>query len=620
MCGICGSTADPDGRAVRAMNSALVHRGPDDEGVYIDADSALALGARRLSIIDVEGGHQPLSNEDGSVWAVLNGEIYNHPELQAGLRRRGHRLATQTDTEVLVHLYEEHGEALVHALEGMYAFAIWDRRREHLLLARDRFGEKPLFYTERGGELSFASELGALERGLGGGPSPLDPLAISAFLTLGYVAGELSMFHGVRQLEPARTLTWSRDARQPRITRYWRMPDREPTAPIPVDVAVEEVGATFERSVRSRLVADVPVGVLLSGGLDSTLVAAYAARVSTQAVRTFTVGYDVGEVSETDQARRVADVLGTDHRDVQLSSSDVGTRVPDVTSRLDQPIADPALIALHAVAELAREDVTVAVGGEGADELFGGYPRYQWLAYSEALERAIPTPVRAGAARLLEGVPLAGRHKRLVDVVRPATIADRHLRWVTDGRWPAAHPLVGPNLSETGPRFDAAEDVCAVLARSSATSTAGRFMALDRERWLPDDVLAKADRASMLVSLEIRTPFLDRTLAELAAAVAPDTHTGGGGKRLLRALLADVVPELRQGPSKTAFRVPTAEWLRGPLRGVLETQALEGRACSEGWIDQVSFRHAIAEHVAGTVDRSAVLWPALTLALWLEAQ
>lgn len=600
------------------MNGALVHRGPDDEGTYRDPDAGLALGARRLCVIDVAGGHQPLANEDATVWAVLNGEIYNHRELRDGLRGRGHRLATATDTEVLVHLYEERGPELVHVLDGMYAFAIWDRPQRRLLLVRDRFGEKPLFYAAAGGEIAFASELGALRAGLAADP-PLDPRSIGAFLTLGYVPGELSARRGVAQLAPAHSLTWSAERREPVVSRYWSLADREPAADAPLDTLVDQVSEAFAESMRRRLIADVPLGVLLSGGLDSTLVAAFAARESAEPVRTFTVGYDTGVVSETGRARRVAEVLGARHREVSLTRDEIRERLPAVIGALDQPLADPALIALHAVSALAREDVTVAVGGEGADELFGGYPRYRWLARSVAFGRVVPAPMLSTGARVIEQLALSGRGRRLVDVVRPAEPVDRHLRWVTDGRWPNVRGVWGPALREA-PGFDAAADALEVMGRSQASSTRGRFMALDRGRWLADDVLVKADRASMLVSLELRTPFLDRKLAELAAGVSPALHTGGGGKRVLRALLARAVPELHEGPAKTAFRVPTADWLSGPLREALTTHLLDGRACRDGWLDRGALAGVVDEHLAGVADRTPTLWPALTLGLWLEAQ
>jgi asparagine synthase (glutamine-hydrolysing) len=292
MCGICGSTNDPDRRHVTRMNAAMVERGPDDDGAYTDLFTGVSLGARRLSIIDVEGGHQPVSNEDGTVWAALNGEVYNHPALRATLRGRGHQFASGVDTEVLVHAYEEYGTAMVHALEGMYAFALWDSRREELLLVRDRFGEKPLFYTETGSELLFASELDALLAGMDREPE-LDPAAVDAFFVYAYVPGPASIVRGVRQLPPGHFLRWGRRSRCLQVQPYWApVTSPAPSSHEPFEELVAETGRLLECSVRSRLISDVPLGVFLSGGLDSTLIAALAARASDRPIKTFTVGYD----------------------------------------------------------------------------------------------------------------------------------------------------------------------------------------------------------------------------------------------------------------------------------------------------------------------------------------
>ena len=337
MCGICGHTADPAGSAVASMNAAMVHRGPDDEGDYRDPSAHVALGARRLSVIDVEGGHQPLSNEDGSVWAALNGEIYNHPRLKTRLRAGGHRLATETDTEVLVHLYEDYGLDLVHALEGMFAFAVWDARRGTLVLARDRFGEKPLLYAERDGELAFASEATALLAGLGG-DGELDPAAVDHFFVHGYSAGPESLLRDVRQLEPGHLLVWRR-GKPVELRRYWTPPAATAGAPAPMGELVAETGRLLDASVRSRMIADVPLGVFLSGGVDSTLVAALAARASSTPIKTFTVVYDVGDVSEVEGSRRTAQELGSDHHELLMTEAEVAARVPRVLSSLDQPLA-----------------------------------------------------------------------------------------------------------------------------------------------------------------------------------------------------------------------------------------------------------------------------------------
>ncbi|MDQ3093116.1 MAG: asparagine synthase (glutamine-hydrolyzing), partial [Actinomycetota bacterium] len=433
MCGICGRTLDPDGVAVAAMNRALHHRGPDDEGVHIDGAAGLALGARRLSIIDVAGGHQPLSNEQGDVWAVLNGEIYNHPSLRRHLRERGHQLATGTDTEVLVHLYEEYGDDLVHALEGMFAFALWDERRRQLLLGRDRFGEKPLFYAERPGALSFASELSALCQG-GDVDGDLSAASVDAFFVFGYVPGPDAILHGVRQLPPGHVLTWEPGAQQATVRAYWSPPSCEPRPAEPRPELVAETRRLLEGSVRSRMIADVPLGVFLSGGVDSTLIAALAAQHSTTPIKTFTVGYDVGEMNETSTARATAQALGADHHELVLTEGDVATRVPALLAGIDQPLADQALPALHAVAELARGEVTVTIGGEGADELFGGYPRYRWLDRAARLERHLPPHLGGPVVRALNASPLAGRARRLSYLLDGRPLLERHLDWVTERR------------------------------------------------------------------------------------------------------------------------------------------------------------------------------------------
>jgi asparagine synthase (glutamine-hydrolysing) len=596
------------------MNRTLTHRGPDDEGLHVDAEAGVALGARRLSIIDVAGGHQPLSNEDGSVWAALNGEIYNHPRLQEELRRRGHALATGTDTEVLVHLYEDYGDALVHALEGMFAFALWDARRGRLLLGRDRFGEKPLFYVEGPAGLAFASELSAL-RAAGAASDDLDPAALDAYFVFGYVPGPDTIVQGVRQVPPGHLLIWDRESRRSRLERYWAPPDGSGGFDADTGMLIPEVRALLEESVRSRMIADVPLGVFLSGGVDSSLIAALAATNSREPVKTFTVGYDVGSVNETDAARATAAALGTQHHELLLTEADVGERAPPLLAALDQPLADQALVALHAVAEFARREVTVVVGGEGADELFCGYPRYRWLARAQNLGRVIPSGLRALGARMIDTAPLDGRAERLAAVLRPQSAIERHMVWFTYGRRHLRGALYGPLLHSLEPgrvasTLDALTD--------AGADTMARFMRQDQLHYLPDDVLMKADRASMLVSLEVRTPFLNREVAEFAAAVPTAVHARDHGKYLLRTTLRDAMPKAREGRRKRAFRVPVADWLRGPLSGVLRAQVERGMLYEEGWFAREPARNLVDEHLAGRADWSAALWPMLAGGLWLD--
>lgn len=598
------------------MNALLRHRGPDDEGVYLDGQAGVGIAARRLSVIDVEGGHQPLANEDGTVWAALNGEIYNHPELRERLRAEGHIFATGTDTEILVHAYEQYGEDLVHHLEGMFAFAVWDAPRRRLQVVRDRFGEKPLYYTDRGGALTFASELTALRSGVPGSWE-LDPAAIDAFFVLGYIPGPRTVFSNAWQLPPGHLLTWDVDRPGVRLRRYWTPPVSPAAGGVPVAGLVSETRRLLERSVAARMIADVPLGVLLSGGVDSTLVAALAASASSRRLKTFTVGYDTGAVNELEPARRAAAALGSDHHQVVLRSSDVAARVGRVITALDQPLADEALVAMHALAEFARQEVTVVIGGEGADELFCGYPRYMWLSRAERLHRVAPGRALAAASRGASALGDSRRARRLRDLLTPRSTAARSASWVTAGRPDARDHVYGPRLHAlmatmeaiVGPARENGAGGCAVAAA----------MRRDQEVWLPDDVLMKADRASMQVSLELRTPYLERDLAAFAYSVPIDVHRRGGGKYLLRETLAQLVPGAVSHRKKVAFRTPTADWLRGPLKPLVEEHVLHGALTGQGWFDQMALTRLARQHWDGREDHTGVLWPALTLGLWLDS-
>ncbi len=622
MCGICGATDDRRGEAVAAMNRAMVHRGPDDDGCHVDAATGLAIGARRLSIIDLSGGHQPLSNEDGTIWAALNGEIYNHPDLRRMLQERGHCFASGTDTEVLVHLYEEFGAALVHALDGMFAFAIWDARNERLLIARDRFGEKPLFYADVGGKLTFASELTALLAS--GRMSPeLDPTSMHNFFVLGYLPGARSMIVGVSQLLPGHTLTWERAAGVLKLERYWEPPGYTTAAQYgSLNELAGETRRLLEHSVRGRMISDVPLGVFLSGGLDSTLVAAMASQVSSTPVKTFAVGYEVGTVSETVGAAQTAAELGTIHHELILTESDVAGRIPDLISRLDQPLADQSLVALHAIAEFARQEVTVVVGGEGADELFGGYPRYRWMDRARQIEPLVPRTVARLGGSTLTKLPISPRVRRLAHVIERDDPLPRHLDWVTDRRLQYRSELYGPELAwgvtATMTLEETRSQLTPRLAPELRDHPAAGLMLLDQLQWLPGNVLTKADRASMLCSLEVRTPFLTRELAELAGSVPAEVHVHAPGKILLRHVLRELLPHSRLRRAKTAFRVPAANWLRGPLAPVLRDQLDQGALYRDAWINRAPVARMVDEHIAGRTDWTAVLWPLLSLGLWID--
>ncbi|MFI4990051.1 MAG: asparagine synthase (glutamine-hydrolyzing) [Solirubrobacterales bacterium] len=617
MCGIAGSTRDPGAEDVRAMCATLRHRGPDDEGIHTDVASGVCIGARRLSIMDIDGGHQPLSNEDGSVWVAFNGEIYNQRTLREDLRARGHSFSTSGDTEVLVHLYEEYGEAMVHALEGMFTFAIWDERARRLLLARDRFGEKPLFLHEQDGELLFASELTSLLR-VRPQLRELDPAAIDAFFVFAYVPGPGTIVPGVRQLPPGHMLSWQRELGSS-VRSWWSPPEQAVQRRDSLASIAAEAKLLLEQAVRTRLTADVPVGVFLSGGVDSTLVAAVAAQESSTRLKTFTVGYDVGGVNETERARIVAERLGSEHHEVTLTQEDVAERAPLVLSRMDQPLGDRATLPLNALSEFARPRVTVALGGEGADELFGGYPRYRWIERARRAQAALPGPALGSLGWALRHSAGWGPAARASRRLAPTPVLERNLDWVTNERRHRRAALYGSRLSELdGTRV--LDDLRLCAGELNGGPAARWLMHLDQRHYLPDDVLVKTDRASMLVSLEIRTVFLHAGLAELAGSLDTSVHLAGAGKALVHEMLSPgLLPERRGGSyRKTAFRVPAAEWLRGPLAPLMARQLQRGTIYEQGYFDRAAVQRLLAEHQTAGADHSDQLWPLLSLGLWAD--
>lgn len=610
MGGICGRTLDHDGKAVAAMNATLHHRGPGDHGVHVDPDSGFALGATASSVF---GGRadQPQANEPGDVWAVLDGEIYNQPFLQRHLRERGHRFGAESSAEVLVHLYEEYGDELVHALEGMFSFALWDARRCRLLLGRDRFGEKPLFYAQRAGVLCFASELNALCAG-GDVEAELDEVALDAFFAFGYIPGPGSIFKAARQLPPGHLLTWEHEAGRAVVRPYWSLPSYGQSPAEPKGELVAETQRLLEASVRSRITPDVPVAILLSGGVGSTLVAALAAAHCSAPIRTFTVGYDGCADGRAQAAAAVAQAVGADHHELLVSSDDLLSGAPALLAALDQPLADQALPGLHAVWELARQDVATVIGGDGADEIFGGHARYRRLAVAARVQRYVPPALGARSARTL-----GGRSRRLGHVLDVRSTLEQHLDWVTERRPALRTWLYGPRLADVARRSHADVLRGGVEGRL-AMSVPGGLMHLDQALWLPDGLLARSDRAGMLASLEIRTPYLHRELAEFCATVSPEVHLGGGGNALLRSVLSALLPAHAPRRRATAWRSPAAQWLRGPLAPAIAHQLQAGRLYAEGWMNVNAARRLAVEHAGGRRDHSHVLWPLLALGLWLD--
>jgi asparagine synthase (glutamine-hydrolysing) len=588
------------------MSAKLVHRGPDSDGTFADGPAALA--ARRLAIIDLETGDQPIANEDGTVHVVQNGELYNYRELRAELERAGHRFRTHGDTEVLVHLYERDGLAFAQRLRGMFAVALWDATLRRLVLARDRYGIKPLYYRADHDGLEFASELRALPRG------EIDLDALEAFLAFNSIPAPLTIFREARKLPPGHVLVW--ESGQMRLERYAR------PAPAPVDELreddeaelIEELRARLRDSVRAHLVSDVPVGVLLSGGIDSSALVALAAQETSEPVRTFSIGFEERSFDELSDARLVADRYGTRHREVILRP-DAALLLPALAEAFDEPFADSSALPTYLVSRLAAEDVKVALSGEGGDELFGGY--YTYVADLLAL--------RAGglarlARPLVELLPTstarASFDYKAKRFARGAHLPplERHHAWKEIFSADARAELTGrPN------GFDPVDLYRARFADTEGAELLARLQDIDLGIYLVDDLLVKTDRASMAHSLEARVPFLDSAVTNLALAL-PTRHRVRGLRKkvLLRKAVAPLVPERIVRGKKRGFSIPAAAWLRGDLepfaRGMLSAETLR----RQGFFRPEAVTALIDRHVAGKEDLSRQLWGLLAFTLWHE--
>jgi asparagine synthase (glutamine-hydrolysing) len=619
MCGICGLGAGraggPDPEALAAMSAALVHRGPDDDG---DAFAGpVALAARRLSIIDLAGGHQPMTGEDARVHVVQNGEIYNHAELRAELQAAGHHFRTRCDTEVIVHLYEEHGDGFAERLRGMFAVAIWDGRSGRLVLARDRFGIKPLYYRDDAdGGIAFASELKAL-MALPDFDRELDMRALEALLAFNSIPGPLTIFEGVHKLQPGHLLSWE-PGRAAMLQEYAR------AAPAKADSLradgsgdlADELRERLRDSVRAHLVSDVPVGVLLSGGVDSATLTALAAQESGERVSTFSIGFRERSFDELELARLVANRYDTDHHElvVEPDVGEVLTRLADV---FDEPLADSSALPTYLVAELAAQHVKVALSGEGGDELFAGYHTYvadsiaPWLGRPAAALRPLVERLPSSSAR----VSFDYKAKRFA---RGGALSplERHHAW----KEIFSSDLRAELLAAPGPAgFDPLDVYRERYATTAGAEPLARLQDVDRSIYLVDDLLVKTDRASMAHSLEVRVPFLDTAVTELALAVPGSRHLRGfQKKRLLRRAVAPLLPRRILHGRKRGFSIPAAAWLRGDLQAFARDVLAPDTVRAQGLFRPEAVERLLAEHEAGSADHSRQIWCLMTLGLWLE--
>ena len=604
MCGIAGLLGAVDRDALVAMRDSMVHRGPDEEGIHIEGPVGLA--ARRLSIIDLAHGHQPISTEDGSVTVVQNGEIYNHEQLREGLT--AHTFATRSDTEVIAHLYEEHGLDFAERLRGMFAVAIWDARRRRLVLARDRFGIKPLFYAHEGDRLAFASELKALQL-RPGASTDVDLDAVEAFLAFNSIPAPSTIYRAARKLPPGHLLVAEDGA--VRIERFARPRpvDASEVRDEPFEVLAGELRDRMRDSVRAHLVADVPVGVLLSGGVDSSLLTALAAQESGYRVSTFSIGFKERSFDELDLARQVARRYGTDHHELVVEP-DAAELLPILTRAFDEPFADSSALPTYLVSQLASRHVKVVLSGEGGDELFGGYETYvaDLLAPKVGRVAAMAAPL---AARLPSGsgrVPLDYKLKRFSRAAHLPALEAHH------GWKEIFSPDAREELLQRRGAADPLDVYRAAYAETAGAEPLARLQDVDRAIYLVDDLLVKTDRMSMAHSLEARVPFLDAHVAEFAHALPTSAKVRGfAKKRVLRAAAEPLVPREIVRGRKRGFSIPAAAWLRGPLvpfaREVLDTDA-------GGLLDKAAVARVLDEHVAGREDLSRQLWGLMALALW----
>lgn len=615
MCGVAGivSVTPPDPEVVRAMCDLIVHRGPDGEGLHSDAQAAL--GMRRLAIIDVAGGDQPVYNEDRSVVAVFNGEIYNFAELRTDLRNQGHRFRTNSDSECLVHLYEEYGDDLVHRLRGMFAFALWDAKERRLLLARDRVGKKPLYYRHAGDSLAFASELKALGA-LPGLSRDLDLVALHHYLTYQYVPAPWSIQRGVRKLPPGHLLSWQ-DGRVS-VRRYWAL-DYTPGPEIGEQEALERTRELLLDATRVRMIAERPLGAFLSGGIDSSAVVAAMARLSAEPVKTFSVGFEDARYDEREHAGAVARRYGTDHHELVVGPSALAA-LPTLTWHFDEPFADSSAIPSFFVAQLSRRHVTVALNGDGGDEAFGGYARYALMARAGRLR--IPVGARPVLGRLggslVQGGPVGSRRRRAGHALQllgqpPHRQYARLMSYFTPEQ---KHALYTDWMREELAGTDSYELLDQAFDASHAADPLNRLMDVDVNTYLPGDLLVKVDITTMANSLEGRSPFLDHRLMEWAAGLPAGLKVRGGTtKYLLKKALEDWLPfDLLHRP-KQGFGIPLGDWLRTDLRDLAWDVLTDRTASSRGLFRPEAVRTLLTEHEQGQ-NHASRLWALVQFELW----
>jgi asparagine synthase (glutamine-hydrolysing) len=613
MCGICGvfnfGTGKPaDPAALKRATDTMAHRGPDDEGFYFQGD--VALGNRRLSIIDLPGGHQPISNEDETIWITFNGEIYNYRELRAELLKRGHHFRTSSDTETIVHLYEQYDLACLDHLRGMFAFALWDARKRRLLLVRDRLGIKPVFYRLEPGRLIFASESRAL-RELSEQPLEIDPQSIYDFFGFRYIPAPQTFYRGVEKLLPGHFLVG--DSSGVRTRAYWDIPAGEEMSR-PVKEVAEEVIERLRESVRLRLIADVPLGVFLSGGTDSSSVVALMTELDARPLRTFSVGFEEPEYSELPYARAVARRFATQHHELIMRPEQLSSELPRLVAFRDEPIAEPTDVALYLLSRLAAQSVKVALAGEGGDELFAGYPKYTADPLA-GLVSALPQEVTRALIRWL---PYSQRRAKIaLEALSIRDEAERSATWFASfSREERENLFAREFLAQVDPAHPA-QVFESYLEKQRERTPLKRMLYADLKVWLPDNLLLRGDLMTMAASIEERVPFLDHKLVEFAARVPTKLLTQGfRAKVLLKRAFERFLPREVLHRRKVGFAVPVGEWFRKPLKSLVADLVLSSEALARGYFNPASMETFLREHFDGIRDRQKQLWALVNFELW----
>lgn len=611
MCAICGivnfRSGEPvDHAAIEKMTQVLTHRGPDDDGMFVEGRAGL--GFRRLSIIDLSGGHQPIFNEDDSAAIVFNGEIYNYRDLASTLTAAGHTFKTRSDTETILHAWEQYGDNCVDHLRGMFAFAIWDRKQQRLLLARDRLGIKPVYYYTNGEFLAFASEIKSLLE-LPQVPREVDQEAFDLYLSLRYVPGPRTMFKNIFRLQPGHTLVATPEGI--RINKYWDIHyPEQPTDS--ASGALAQFEHLLEESVKLRLISEVPLGVFLSGGIDSSAILATMSRVVQGGpIKTFSVGYQGSEATadsnEFEYARLVAKQFSADHHEYRLTSGEFSDSLSRLVWHLDEPLADPACIPLYFISKAAREHVTVVLSGEGADEILGGYRIYPRMLGMDS----IPKWLGSGLSRITP-------HEKLRSYLRMSgqPLESRYRGICRGFRGEAMQALVGQHRVMRSEQL-LGELFGGYFASVRDASPLNRMLYVDAKVWLPDDLLIKADKMTMATGVELRVPFLDHRMVEFAATLPDSTKLQGTtGKLLLRQAMRGVLPDTIIDRPKKGFPVPLAAWLEGPLKQYTHEHLLGTKAACPNFLERSEIARMVTEHSSGGADRSQELWNMLVFEQW----